>query len=160
MTMNPPEFERVKLHTYEPCQASPDVSEDFRGLAIRAPSSITLGGRLTFPVCGIYQVTAAFLGRFESMENQIVIVAVDAKEHIPRSTNLLPEGFTPGSSGGGPGSSDEPAQRLERTILKGWFNVDLFRFLPDLPRDAATYHVFSTVGDVSSNVVTVSLVPA
>lgn len=152
MAMNPPRFERVGWDTFEQNECSPPLPASFRGLLLAAPARISAGPRAVLPVAGAYQVSGRFLNRFTSMVNEITLVAVDTATHAPRSTNLLrpdhqamPSGFSPSNP------------RLDRIVVSGHFNVDLFQWMTALPRDPARYHVFATVGDVVSNVVTIEV---
>jgi hypothetical protein len=87
------------------------------------------------------------------MASEIVVVAVDAEAHRPFSCNLAPQGL-----GGEPSRYDERAPDFDSVVMCGWFNLDLFAWMAGLSRRAARYHVFATIGDVTSNVVTVELV--
>jgi hypothetical protein len=153
MAMTPPRFERVRWGTFEENACSPGLADDFRGLLLAAPERVTCSEDAILPVAGAYQVDARFLNRFRSMKSEITIVAVDAKTHAPRSANLLKKGFKSRPSGFDP---SDPA--LDSTVVTGWFNLDLLRWIKGLPREPARYHVFATVGDVVSNVVTIDLV--
>lgn len=145
-------FAGLHLDSFDRSACSPEAEGDFRGLCIAAPASIALDPTARFPLCGTYRVSAAFLNRFESMANEIVVVAVDARRHVPYATHLLPEGFEPA-----PSHIDERQKGFDRVVLTGWFNIDLYRWLPGLPRGAARYHVFATIAELVSNVVDVEI---
>ncbi len=36
-------------------------------------------------------------------------------------------------------------------VSTSWFNIDLFRYIPDMPRLAGEYIIYSTLGDYTSN---------
>ena len=152
MAMIPSRFERVRWEMFEENDCSPEMDDAARGLRLAAPSRVTLGPDAPLPIAGVYQVGARFLNRFHAMASEITVVVVDAATHVPRSTNLLREGFEPTPSGFDPTDPD-----LDNTVVTGHFNLDLFRWIDDLPRAPARYHVFATVGDVVSNVVTIEL---
>ena len=80
------------------------------------------------------------------------VVAVDAATHAPCSTNLLEEGFDAAPSGFDPADPD-----LDNILVTGYFNLDLYHWMDGLPRSPGRYHVFATVGDVVSNVVTIEV---
>ncbi|MEP7125769.1 MAG: hypothetical protein ABJE95_32865 [Byssovorax sp.] len=150
--MIPSRFERVRWDVFEQNECSPPLPPAFRGILLAAPARVIAEGRAVLPVAGAYQVSGRFLNRFTSMVNEITLVAVDAATHVPRSANLLrpdqkatPTGFRPSNP------------RLDQIVVGGWFNLDLYCWIKDLPRDPARYHVFATVGDVVSNVVTVEV---
>jgi hypothetical protein len=153
MAMIPSRFEQVLWNTFRKNACSPAPAEAERGLFLAAPVRVTLSDQTPLPVAGAYRVGARFLNRFRSMNNEIVVVAVDAATHAPRSTNLLAEGFEAAPSGFDP---SYPA--LDNLVVTGHFNLDLFHWMTDLPRAPARYHVFATVGDVVSNVVTIAVV--
>lgn len=150
--MTPAAFARVPLGTFEEHALSPEVPADFRGIRIAAPVEVVLDRGERLPLCGTWQVDARFFNRFRSMDNEIVVVAVDAARHAPYAANLLEPDFTPA-----PAHFDESEPGWEETVLTGWFNLDLFEWLEGLPRRPGRYHVFATVGDAASNVVTVEI---
>lgn len=151
--MTPFRFERVAWNTFEESAVSPAPAGDFRGLQLAAPTRVTLDDDTPLPVAGTYQVGPRFFNRFQSMDSEIVLVAVDAVTHTPFSTNLLQPDFQAVPSG-----FDLSDPGIDKVLLTGWFNLDLFRWMADLPRAPARYHVFATVGDVVSNVVTIEVV--
>jgi hypothetical protein len=153
MSMTPARFERIPLDSFAVSECSPPLDEGFRGLVLAAPSRVSAGDEAILPVAGAYQVSARFLNRFKSMSNEITLVAIDAATHAPHSANLLEEGLEALPSGFSPSNP-----RLDKIVVGGHFNVDLFQWMKALPRDPARYHVFATVGDVVSNVVTIEVV--
>ena len=152
MAMTPARFERVRWDSFEKNECSPLPSESARGLFLAAPTRVTSGEEAIFPVAGAYQVSARFLNRFRSMMNEITLVAVNAATHEPFSANLLREDYEAQPSGFNPSNP-----RLDKIVVSGYFNLDLFRWMKALPRTPARYHVFAMVGDVVSNVVTIEL---
>jgi hypothetical protein len=154
MPTTPAAFAKIELNTFDESACSPEVDEGLRGIRLAAPAQISLTEGAPLPLCGTYQVGARFFNRFQCMENEIVVVAVDAERHTPYATNLLQPDFDPVPAPG----FDEQDPGFDEIVLAGWFNLDLFHWLEDLPRRPARYHVFATVGDIASNVVTVELV--
>ena len=152
MAMIPSRFERIQWNTFEENACSPAVDEAARGLRLAAPTRVSAGPDAVLPVAGVYQVGARFLNRFRSMRNEITVVAVDAATHVPRSANLLEEGFDAEPSGFDPADPD-----LDDIVITGHFNLDLYRWMDGLSRAPGRYHVFATVGDVVSNVVTIEI---
>lgn len=141
---------RDGLNTFERHSRSPALAGT--GLALAAPPRITLAGGAPLPVHGTYRVPAAEVNRFRSFGNEIVVVAVEADTHMPHSTNLVPEGFTPAPS------FIDPSQRAFRDMLVGgWFNLDLFDWMPGLGRRQGRVYVFATIGTLVSSTVTVEL---
>ena len=153
MTMVPREFASVDLGSFEPNGCSPEIDDDVRGLRIRAPDSIVTVDGVAFPVCGTFKVEAPVLNRFTSMSNEIVIIAVNARSHRPDTCNLLRKDHEPVRE-----HFDETREGWESTITEGWFNIDLFDWMDDLPRQPGRYYVFATIGECTSNVCTVELV--
>ena len=152
MPMTPSRFERVRWDSFEESACSPPLPRDFRGLALAAPARVSAGPDAVLPVAGAFQVGARFVNRFRSMANEITLIAVNTATHAPASANLLrpdcealPSGFSPSNP------------HLDRVVVCGHFNLDLFQWMKALPRDPARYHVFATVGDVVSNVVTIEV---
>lgn len=153
MAMTPSRFERVPCGTSSENACSPALTDDFRGLLLAAPERVTCSADAVLPVAGAYQLDARFVGRFRSMRSEITLVAVDTNTHAARSANLLKRGYKARPSGLDPSDPD-----LDSTVVTGWFNLDLFLWIKGFPRAPARYHVFATVGDVVSNVVTVAVV--
>src|SRR6478609_123811 len=129
MAMTPPRFERVRWNTFEENACSPQMDDAARGLRLAAPSKVTAGPDAVLPVAGVYQVGARFLNRFRSMRNEITVVAVDAATHASRATNLLEPGHDAAPSGFDPADPD-----LDDIVVTGYFNLDLFHWMDDLPR--------------------------
>lgn len=148
----PSTFQSIELDTFERSACSPELDDGFRGIRIAGPRSVTGNSDARLPLCGTYRVGARFLNQFYSMANEIVVVAVDAVTHVPRATNLLQEGYV-----ASPSRFDETDRNFDTVALTGWFNLDLFGWMKDLPRSAARYHIFATIGDVTSNVVTTEI---
>lgn len=153
MAMTPSRFERVPCGTSRENACSPAMADDFRGLLLAAPERVTCSNDAVLPVAGAYQFDARFVGRFRSMRSEITLVAIDTKTHAARSANLLKRGYKARPSGLDPSDPD-----LDSTVVTGWFNLDLLLWIKGFPREPARYHVFATVGDVVSNVVTVAVV--
>lgn len=152
MPPTPADFARATARTFEMASCSPAIADDVRGLVIDGPAVIPLDDPPVLPVSGTYRVGAPFFNRFTSMQSEIVIVAVDAATHAPRSTNLLRPGFRPV-----PAAFDESEEGWEEAVIAGWFNVDLFAWIPDLPRRPGRFHVFAVLGDLTSNALTLEL---
>jgi hypothetical protein len=152
MAMSPGRFERVRWDSFEKNECSPPLPGSFRGLVLAAPVLVSAGEDAVLPIAGAYQFGARFLSRFRSMTSEITLVAVDAATHVPRSANLLRDGYEAEPSGF---SLSNP--HLDRVVVSGHFNVDLFQRIKDLPRSPARYHVFATIGDVVSSAVTIEV---
>jgi hypothetical protein len=149
--MEPRDFEAIETGLFEPSALSPVVPDDAETLAIAGPRRISLeiDGRL--PICGTYRVGAPRFNLSRSFLDEIVLVAVDASTHEPRSGNLRS-----GDMDSEPGGFDERDPGFAETLIRGWFNVDLFAIV-DLPRRPGRYHVFATVGDLKSAVIVVEV---
>jgi hypothetical protein len=152
MAMSPSRFERVRWDSFEENACSPPLPGSFRGLVLAAPLLVSAGEDAILPVAGAFQLGARFLCRFKSMPNEITLVAVNAATHAPCCANLLRDGYLAEPSGFSPSNP-----HLDRIVVAGHFNVDLFQWMTDLPRSPARYHVFATIGDVVSNVVTIEV---
>jgi len=159
----PNDFENIELNTFDECICSPILENEFRGIKINAPTEITMMEDYSFPVCGSYHFTEEFFKKFRSLENEIVIVVVDLKTHKSYSSNLLKKDFEPAILDDKENIEDEEVnieneEEFEDVSISSWFNIDLFRYIEDLPRYATTFIVYATIGDFKSNVVTVKVV--
>jgi hypothetical protein len=144
MAIDPPVFGSVETGTFEPSPCSPPAPDGREALVIAAPRSV--GGEAdALPVCGVYRVLGTRYAAHGSLPNEIVLVAVDVADHVPRSGNLSKRDFEPE-----PAVLDTTDPDLAATWFTGWFNVDLFEILPDLPRTPGKYRVFATIGDLKS----------
>jgi hypothetical protein len=166
MATDPTTFNGIKLNTRENSACSPQVDTGFRGLVITAPETVDLsapwheavGGnrpRPVLPVCGTLQFTAATGARFLSITDQILLVAVDARTHVPFVSNLVQKDVAPGI---GPRPTPAQLDEWRNRVETAFFNANAFYYLDDLPVAPARYHVFAMVGDLVSNLRTVEVV--
>ncbi len=152
----PNEFENVELDTFEESPCSPILDEEFSGIEINAPIQIVMADDYSFPVCGSYQFSEEFFYKFKSIENEMVIVVVDLNTQRSYSSNLLEKDFKPAIFDDEDDLEDE--EEFEDVKITSWFNVNLFSYIEELPRNATTFTVYATIGDIKSNVVTVKVV--
>ncbi len=150
------QFENVDYSSFEKSACSPSLDEDFRGLVIAAPETVAMSDEYIFPVCGSYRVASDFYEQFQSFSNEIVVVAVDAETHTPYASTLLDPEYDPGVY-----DDDEPVDEdaAEPYLVAGWFNVNLFEFLEELPRKPGSFHVYAMIGDLKSNTLLVKVAP-
>jgi hypothetical protein len=146
------DFATIELGTFNRTACSPAIESRLEGIHLSAPQSVRIAGPGRFPLCGAYRVSAPVVNRHVSIGHEIVVVAVDAATHEPRSANLMVPDSEPG-----PMSFDETRPGWELSMAGGWFNFNLFVLLR-LPLDTARYHVFATVNRLTSNVCTVEVV--
>jgi hypothetical protein len=148
----PEAFSHIPLNNYVGGACSPQLDEDFLGLRIAAPETVFTGPDMVFPVCGSYRFAAAFWNRFECLRFEMAVVAVDARTHLPRITNLRYRDFTAANRKFNPAETG-----FDEKTAAGSFNADLLFYREDFPRTPATYHVFALIGDQRSNVLTVKV---
>lgn len=162
----PPHFDGIKLNTKKKSACSPRIADDFRGLRIVTPDRIDLGdpwhdgvgsnvARPVLPVCGTLRVGGDTAARFSSLSNQILLVAVDARQHASYVANLVARGMTPEVS---PPPTPAELEEWKDTIETSYFNANAFYYLQDLPAAPGRYHVFAMLGDIVSNLRTVEVV--
>lgn len=166
MPIDPGTFAGIKLNTREESSCTPAVDQAFRGLVIATPDTVDLSSpwqeaigsdrsRPVLPVCGTIQFTADTSARFLSITDQILLVAVDGRSHVPFVSNLVQTGVTPDLS---PRPTAEQLAAWKNRVETAFFNANAFYYLEDLPAAPARYHVFAMVGDMVSNVRTVEVV--
>ena len=149
-------FERVETGS-ERYDCSPEMDMDAIGLKINAPDVIPLeGDSPRAMVCGVRQLEGTLLAQIAPPINgSIIVVATDVESHEVLQSSL--SGDDPMEPD--PSPPDYAPEDLEGLVTTAWFNFDLFE-TPGIPRKPATYRVFVTLRDVSSNVVTVKVAPA
>jgi len=154
MKTDPASFESIEINTFGESSCSPEMQEKQRGILITAPEKVEFSTEAVLPVCGTYQVSGKFLNEFYSMPNEITLIAIDMETHQSYSGNLLEKGFTPAEGSKFEGSDEE----LNEIGLASWFNIDLYRYLGDLPSRKTTFSIYATIGEVQSNVVQVKMI--
>lgn len=139
-----------------PC--SPVIDDpDFQGLVIHGPEVVvydpgeTIGGGAEFAdvrICGTACFDYSFRGLGGEVQNEILLVAVDAATHETFSGKL------PGIENAEPPPDDLPAANgpTDGLIVETYFNPNLVEAL-GLPERPAEYVVYAMLGDVKSNTV-------
>lgn len=139
-----------------PC--SPVIDDpDFQGIVIHAPELVTyepgetIEGGVEFAdvrVCGTASFEYSFLGLGGEVQEQILLVAVDAATHETYSGKL------PGIENAVPPPDDLPVSDAdtEGLIVETYFNPNLVEAL-GLPERPAEYLVYAALGEVKSNTV-------
>lgn len=145
------DFDSIELGDHSANACTPDIPEDFVGIRIAAPDKVRAGEN-SFAICGTYRFPAEYVGSFESIHGAIVLVAVDADRHVPFTCSIaIPSGMPPRTVQP-PVDPDWMADHF----IRRYMNVDLLRFMEDLPRRTARYYVYALIEDNVSNVVTVA----
>jgi len=139
------------VHTSNEC--TPDIAEDFIGLRINAPEKVTKSVD-KFMICGTHQFAADYVYGFDDIIWSIVIVVVDAASHEPYSCNLISPGDSP--ERGDPIGVQDPDWMKGHTI-QGFFNVDLFEIMENLPDRDGDYIVYAIIEEHASEAVRVSV---
>lgn len=148
------DFFNIEINVKKETACSPVVDDDFRGIIITAPDTIVLSASTPFVVCGTMQLNRRYEFQFEySTTNELTIVVESISQKQVWSCNLLRPGFRP--AGRNPGVTINDIHPEE--FSTSWFNVDIFRYLPDMPHEAGVYTVYATLGDYTSNTVIVKL---
>lgn len=159
-------FLGLVLPSRAPCEATPAMSEQDRGLRIAAPRRVNAGDGMKLPICGMWQFGPERRELALELWEACVLVIVDATHNRVHAVTLrdpslipvepLPEPPDPdsGASGRG-GPSDAPVKRASLTAA--YYNFDLTRFVP-LPAAPAVYYVFLTQAQHHSNTVRVEAV--
>jgi hypothetical protein len=148
----PEEFATIPLNNHLSGPCSPVLGEEDMGVRLRAPEAVILEEDMALPVCGSYRFPAAFWNRFHSLRYEMCLVIIDADTHSPRITNLTFRDFVPA-----PRKFKESDLGFDEKTAAGWFNADLFFYLPEIPRKIGAYHVFAQIGGEKSNVVTIRI---
>ena len=168
MTIDASALASVQFNSSKESACSPKVDRDFRGIVIASPPQADLRGpwadylgferpRPLLAVCGTAQFSEATDAKFQSLSNEILLVAVDAKSHRPYVSNLLRKGFEPALSRP---ATPEEAIAWKNRVHRTWFNANAFYYLEDLPARPAAYHVFAMAGEMVSNVNHVEVIGA
>jgi hypothetical protein len=106
-------------------------------------------------VCGGYRLSGKFLNQFRNVDKEITIVVVNTASHRSYSTNLIDKSLD--ATYPDPEKIPRTEEELER-VAGGFFDLDLYHYLPDLPKRPAKYLIYALLGDQKSNVVEVEVV--
>ncbi|MFY0570075.1 hypothetical protein ACN28E_40475 [Archangium lansingense] len=140
---------------------NPELEEDFVGLRIGVPPvvefrpgdvSATEAAFTYIPVSLTYRFNVAYVIRFENIELNMAVMAVNAQTGKSYSGILEQRDVAPRQHG----LEGVPRARLERLFTTSYHTFDLAEILP-LPQEEATYHIHMSLETHQSNVVTVSL---
>lgn len=156
----PPDFEKVDLGSFKESLCTPQKiwppDGRPRGIWIAAPTKVITNGDYQFPLCGSWLLSTKYLNKFRNLELAMTTVVVDAATHKSYSDNFADKQFdmiyydrTPTS-----GTDEE----LEDWTEGGWFNIDVFRYVPSLPKRPGKFIVYVLLGEQKSNVVNVEVV--
>ncbi len=147
------DFFNIEINVKKETACSPVVDENFRGIRIAAPERIELNEDVPFVLCGTMQLDRRYEFLFNSVTNEWTIVIENVKEKKVWSCNLLRPGFKP--------SRKNPNMTIDdihpEEVATSFFNIDLFSYIPDMPRLAGEYIIYATLGDYTSNSVIVKL---
>jgi hypothetical protein len=149
--MFPIQFAGVDLPTFSPSRCSPEAPDDYRGLLIAAPKSVTLGEAI--PVCGTFRLGAEAVNKHLALPCEVTLVAIDMESYEARSGNLAGDGRPERSA-----PLDPTMRGFDKYVMTGWFNADLVEVL-ELPRKKAKYRVFAALGDWVSNMAIIEVTP-
>jgi hypothetical protein len=147
-----PDFNRVVTGDHSSNECTPPIPEGFTGLRIDAPQALVFG-KDRFVICGTYRFQAEYVYRFPEIHYAVVLVAVDARTHRPLACNLFPPTSPPEIDAG---SHRQDPDWMANHFIQRYFNVDLLRFMTELPRTTADYWIYALIEDHVSNVVRVS----
>ena len=85
-------FNTVELGDGKPSACTPDIPDDFIGLKIAVPDSVSFDTD-QFAICGTFRFPADYSRKFHSIHSAINVVLVDVRTHRPYTTNFSdPEG--------------------------------------------------------------------
>lgn len=152
MTVFPAELGRLPLDSLVRSPHSPDVPAGVEAIALRGAERVVPRGEPVFPIAGAYQVSGPRFNRFPCLPDEIVIVAVREGSPHPLATNLARPAFV-----SPPGHLDPLAPGFETMLVGGWFNLNLYTWLPQLGVAPGRVHVYATLGELVSNTVTVEI---
>lgn len=150
----------ISIDTARPCL--PAEMQDFplddrkRGLFIAAPAKVVTNGKYVLPLCGGYHLSKKFLNQFRNVYKELTIVVVDAKSHRSFSTNLIDKSLDAEYPDQSISSGTE--RELEELTVGGYIAINLYHYIPELPKKPAKYLIYALLGDQKSNVVEVEVV--
>lgn len=143
------DFKAVKLgdHIKNPC--TPQMDKGVTGIKINAPGKVQLKSD-PFAICGTYYFPASYVYSFPRIHQAIVLVAVDASSHKPYACNLTIPGSIPEIDA--PYTPPKDPDWMENHFIQRYFNIDLSRFMRDLPMVSSTYYIYALIENHISNV--------
>lgn len=150
----PPLFETIQLDRMAESACTPPLGGwDYRGIKLNAPTKVIISEEFVLPLCGAWKFSEKFVNKFKDIDNEIVIVVTDMKTFKSYSSNLRKPGWQYPEIGKSIGTNEE----LETNTTGGWFNIDVYDYIQNLPQKPAKYLIYALVGDVKSNVVEVEI---
>jgi hypothetical protein len=166
MTAPPCRFEDIHPGSEDKTPCTPRVSDEFRGLALAAPSEVRFGpgtrdhlrgGFAPVIVAGVCCLEYQELGLHGNWNEAIVFVATDVRSKQVYSGRMLPFGSP--AVLGDTLPSGVTHDDFAGAIITTCFNPNLARDI-GLPEAEAEYDVYATLGPYRSNVVHVKVVRA
>ncbi len=161
----------------DPCEGTPQWTEEEPGLRIGAPGRVPLGGTVRIPICAVANFDAATRDNLpDQLWQHISVVVVDLETNVVYAQSLgdpspipSPEALAPtGPDGAAPvdivptdapgevAEDDEPDFVIEGGGLAQFRNFDLLDIV-DLPTTPRRLYVHLTYGDQQSNTVEIRL---
>lgn len=135
--------------------------DESRGIFLNAPTKIITNGKYVFPLCGSYIFSQKFLNTIGNEYEELVIVVVNTKTHQSYSTNRINrnlDNVRPKLSGDPSKKYQGTDEELEQLTAGSSFAMDLYYYIPNLPKKPAKYLIYAILGDQKSNVVEVEVV--
>lgn len=154
----------IPLPYYGRTECSPNVGYDFAGLMIDGPRIVSLSKNEVLPICGTYRVSNTvnnLLGSNLIEETTLVFVRGDTRD--PISFNLIPDkepldGARRPLTNSIPELAPDKILNRDQIMVNVYFNIDVFTFHADFPREPARYLVYATNRGIKSNVIEIDVV--
>ncbi|MFN8588609.1 MAG: hypothetical protein U0704_12520 [Candidatus Eisenbacteria bacterium] len=150
-------FARVKLDTFEDCEASPALpSEDFKGIVIAMPARVPVSRVDRVPLCGTWRLPGKVVASLPGVEDSLVYLVRDVETHAAFSghfryhEDVAEPTPDPADAPGRAHPSGLPVLGAESMVMKGWFNFNLGRAWK-IPRQPGRYRVVVTLQHLQSN---------
>jgi len=147
-------FKSVETGDHSKNSCTPDIPEKATGIWINTPPKVQLE-REQLVVCGTYRYPAEYIYKFSSIHRAIVLVAVDTIRHTPYACNISVPSRKPGPRR--PTRPHKDPDWMTNHYVQKYFNIDLWRFMTDLPKTDASYYIYALIENNISNVSQVSV---
>lgn len=152
-------YEKIsEFEPFGPSECSPntfwpprDEDKDKRGIWISGPEKIIANGDYRLPLCGKWTFNTNYLDGFRNILLDMTMVVVDRQSHQSYSDNFSDKKF-------GLDYIDERGDGTSNDVISGFFNVDIYEYIPSLPKKTGYYMIYVILGDKKSNVIEVKIV--
>lgn len=157
-TMSDDAFDELELDTFEESAGTPEIADDFEGIAIAMPAKVSAGRLDRLALCGVWSFPNDVLAKFPVVEDHLVYLARNVQSHETATGNFRvhEDPASPADMKAAdeppppPAPAGEPVIGDEDITTRGYFNFNLGRAWK-VPARPGRWRVQLVLHDVHSN---------